>query len=342
MNRQTTFFLGGGLLALLLVGGFGYVLLSGYQRNAKVSEQLNAAVREFERLNHRTPSITEENIEAARTEQRRVAAAVAELRRYFGAMGGLTNLDTAEFKFLLTATIDRLDRLADRQEVRIPANFGYTFANQRRAVALNPDDLAPWSLQLLEIQGLCEVLFNARVHSVAALRRSTVSTNDSADSIIRHVHPSTNEIARSVATPYEVVFLGFTTELEDVLEGLLRSPQCFIVKNIDVKPAPQHVPGPALETHYLPGHLPPRVMAVPPRDPVADRYSPSRSMPDAMQSYADRYRRSPGALPHHAPPVYLDPWNAPTRRNDPKTIIDSQLLVFTMRLDAIRPLQPAH
>jgi len=91
--------------------------------------------------------------------------------------------------------------------------------------------------QLAEIKALCDILFDAKINSLASLQRVAVSSNDifttSADTFPGKI------ITTSVATitPYKIEFRAFTRELAEVLDGLARSSNCLIINNIEIKPA---------------------------------------------------------------------------------------------------------
>ena len=364
----------GGALAVILLGAAGFFLYSGYGKDSAVSNELQQAVQEFRRLNTRAPSANEQNIEAAITEQKRLDAILQEIRRHFAAFGTTTNIDNSEFKYLLANTIDELEKLAETYGVRRPNNFAYTFDNQRNQVSFQAHDLLPWTDQLLEIRALSEIIYRARVHSLLRIRRASSSTNDTPAYVLRGLQPVTNHVARAVTTPYEIVFQGFTPELAEVLNALAHSPQCFLVKNINVERSTTQVTSttdtdPSLSARY--GMVPQMGGGMPqgasPEQNLASRYGlPPGGVPggpggraSAEAQMASRYGlpgaggRGPGGrygggrpgAPVQpmapAPNPYLQPGFAAQPRRGPETVLDEQLLRFTMRLDVVRPLLAA-
>ena len=77
-------------------------------------------------------------------------------------------------------------------------------------------------MQLGEVKGICEVLFEAKVNSLDNLRRERVSADDSKGPQTDYLGEKsvTNELA--VLTPYEVTFRCFSSELAAVLAGFVR------------------------------------------------------------------------------------------------------------------------
>jgi len=360
----------GGALAVILLGAAGFFLYSGYAKDRAVSDELQRAVQEFTRLNTRTPSANEQNIEAAITEQKRLEAVLQEARRHFVPFGTITNIDNAEFKYLLASTIDDLEKKAETYGVRRPANFAYTFDNQRTEVSFKPHDLLPWTDQLLEIRALSEIIYRARVHSLLRIRRASSSTNDTTSYVLRGLQPVTNRVANAVTTSYEIVFQGFTPELAAVLDGLAQSPHCFLIKNINVERSTTPVTSttdtdPSIAARY--GLAGPGAPGAPmtPDASIASRYGlPPGAVPgapgaraSAEREMASRYGLAPGGAGRGVPDRYgggrpgvrqpmtpaPSPWAqtpgfAPQPRRGPETVLDEQLLRFTMRLDVVRPL----
>jgi len=142
--------------------------------------------------------------------------------------------------------------------------------------------------------------------------------------------PETNYVTRTILTPYEVVFEGFSGELARVLDRLEHSPNCFLVKNLNVERPPR-----ATGAENEPGRLTTlnRGTIVP-----VVYLRPSNSGPVAMQ---DRYRDPAGKDPslRPAPTPARAPYALTTRKRYPETVLDESLLRFTMRLTATRPLE---
>jgi hypothetical protein len=334
----------GGVVALILLGGAGFFLYTKRQANNEVSALLVQAEQEFRQLMGRNPSVSQENIEAARTEQKRVSAMLEENRKHFGEFTSITNISSAEFKSLLETTISGLNDLADGLGVRRPSQFNYTFPEQRRSLVFDPADLVPWTHQLMEIKALCEVFYRARVHSVTGLRRAPIKTREAGYYILAGVRPATNTVAGVVLTPYEVVFNGFSSELAVILDQLARAPHCFLVKNIDVQRAERS----GLETSGEPTAAPGYPLAfpgVPAPDPAArsteqlmrDRYGLGPGRGGGPDRTAERYGISRPTRPSEPSPFYQPVPHAPVRRG-PETVLDEQLLKFTVRVDAVRPM----
>jgi hypothetical protein len=377
--KRNVILVAGGAVALVLLAAAGYFLWNSYQKDKAVSGELNREADQITRLNNASPSVTDDNIQAAKTEQERVSATVEKFREHFAPVGYYTNITSADFKFLLANTLNELNTLAESQGVRRPKDFAYTFDTQRGLVVFNPNELLPWTFQLLEIRALCETIYSARVHSILRILRPSVSTNDNAQVVLRGAQMTTNTVVGAVTTPYEVTFQGFSSELAAVLEGLASSPQCFLVQNINVEKSPSSGTtgtsgmDPAMAARY--GVNPAAMAPTPPSladryglgagrygaNPAASRYgaNPAASRYGANPAASryggnpaasrygeadgvmrDRYGLGPGAARPAAPTYYRPP--ASSTRRGPETVLDEQLLRFTLRLEAVRPLIAAN
>jgi hypothetical protein len=137
-------------------------------------------------------------------------------------------------------------------------------------------------------------------------------------------------VTGAVLAPYEIVFHGFSTELAAVLEGFYRSPNCFIVKNIDVQTNVVF----ASVGEYVPSYVPYSFTpGVPP---------PALSPYDQMRMrYGSRYSRMPNMpTPVPVPVPNYAVTTAPARRG-PETVLDERPLKITMYVEAVRLIERA-
>jgi hypothetical protein len=243
-------------------------------------------------------------------------------------------MDSGAFKSLLENTIFDLEQQARNQGVAIPPRYSFTTDWLRRAVVFEQSELLPLTHQLLELKALCQILFEARVHSLVRLRRVPVSTRDQGTAdYLTGMSAITNNVTHAVVMPYEVVFQGFSLELAQVLEALQRSPYCFMIRLLDVEKSGS-TSVLSEPTTYTPGT--PYPSAVP---------APRRSSEDLMR---ERYGQRPGAGRYATPPGgrYAPPPGtqrpgmvAPpfgTTRRGPTTELDEELLKFTMVVEVVR------
>src|ERR1041384_174019 len=91
----------GGTIALCLLGFAIYFLLTSKQTVDEVTGQLTGETEKLKALTTRDPYPNQENIEAARKEQKKLAAFVQDSRRFFVPVADFTNVESSAFKTLL-------------------------------------------------------------------------------------------------------------------------------------------------------------------------------------------------------------------------------------------------
>jgi len=320
----------GGVAALGLLGFAVYFLLTKKQAVDEATALLNAKTDELKSLTTRDPHPNQENIEIARKNQKSLAEFLQNSARFFAPVAGYTNMDSATFKGLLQTAISDLERDADKAGVHLPAHYDFTFTSQRKSVDFASDTLVPLAIQVAEIKGICDILFDARVHALTGLRRVPVAKEDQGTTdYLTGKKAITNTLAGAVLSPYEIQFQGFSDELAAVLEGFYHSSNCVIVRNIDIQTN-------ILNVADAP---PPGFMGPTPT------FAPSAGVPPSRQSfqndsmsrrygigrYANRPSLAPAPTPQPAPGAV-----APPTRRGPETILDERPFRVTMYLETVR------
>jgi hypothetical protein len=339
--KRNLFLVVGGVAALALLGFAIFFLLTRKQAVDEVTAELTSRTEEWKQLVGRDPYPNQENIERAKVEQKKLAEFLDQTRKYFAPVATFpTNLDGATFKNLLETTIAELVRDAEKSGVSLPSSnrFDFTFKPQRSSLDFAPTTLVPLAMQVSEIKSICDVLFDARVHSLVGLRRAPVAKEDEGSTgsgdYLGGRKLATNAVTGAVLAPYEIVFHGFSTELAAVLEGFYRSPNCFIVKNVDVQTNVVFASSEYVMPSFMPSYYAPPPGGVPPPG-----LSPSEMM---RQRYGvgGRYGRPP-SMPAPAPvtPAVVTP-TAPVRKG-PETVLDERPLKITMYIEAVRLLERA-
>jgi hypothetical protein len=311
--KRNMFLVVGGLIALGLLGLAGYFLYAKINQNDQVTDQLNQSTEQLKTLVNRDPHPGAEgvdNIGAAKEEQKKLQAFLSDVRKHFPSVA-TNDLSNREFRVLLDNTIDTLQRSAERTGVSIPKDYWFTFAAQKTSMNFASGIIKPLTVQLGEVSALCDVLYNAKVVSMVGLKRVSVGSDDTGSTDYLSVKATTNDWA--TVTPYEVTFDGFSSELSEVLKGLIRSSNFFVVKNLAIQRAPDEA-----SSH--------EAQPLPYSNPMS-RYGMDRSM-------ASRYGIS-------APrPVVPQPVARPAGRGGLTTVLEEKKLRFTLSIDSIK-LKPA-
>ena len=338
--KRNLFLVAGGLVALGLLGFAVFFLLTKKQAVDEVSGQLTAQTEELKKLTTSDPYPNQENIEKAKKEQSKLGSQLQQIRRYFVPVVSFTNMDSAAFKVSLQTTISDIVRDAEKAGVGLPnagsGGYDFTFKPQRTSVVFAQDTLVPLATQVAEIKSICDILFDARIQMLLALRRSPVAKEDegAADFLFGR-KPVTNNVTGAVLVPYEISFQGFSGELAAVLEGFVRSSNCFIVKNIDVQ---TNIVQSAAETapayfNFQPTATSPTAPqpTLSPRELMMRRYGLRPGGP------GNRYGGGPPIAeppPGPAPGVFTPP-----PRRGPETILDERPFKVTMYVEAVRLLE---
>jgi hypothetical protein len=334
--------------ALVLLGLTGFYLYSQRQKERAVTTELEGQISEWKRLTSRKPSANEENIAAAKKEQERLTGLLKTNREFFAPTATFTNMDSATFKTLLETTIYDLEQRASRSGVSLPQRYNFTAGRLRASVVFQEAELLPLAYQLAEIRALCDILFDARIHSLVRIRRVPVSKHDTgSNEYLTGSKIQTNAVTGAVITPYELTFHGFSGELSAVLAGLQQSRHAFMVKMMDIEHATDSAPAAMPDMPYaIPGGGVP--MPVPQQTPqsgadlMRQRYgggAPGRGGPGGGRGaeFIQRYGTAPGARPGMAPgaPGTVYAPAAPSRRG-PETVLEEKQLKVTLTVDAVR------
>jgi hypothetical protein len=333
--KRNFFLVIGGVVALALLGVAGFYLFSQKQQADAIAVELNKQIEELKALNLRDPYPNQENIEAVKREQKRAADLLEECGKFFMPTAYYTNMDGGTFQELLESMLREVRRGAEAAGVALPSkNYAATFGSQRATVVFTQSDLVPLAHQVADVGALCEVLFKARIHALLSLRRVPVSRSDQGTTeFLTGRRSVTNANVRAVVTPYEVTFQGFSTELAGVLEGLYRSPHCFVVKNINAERMTATVAAEGEAT------------GAPAYQPVGVPTSPTQT-----ESPGDLMRRRYGAAaggrygrgvptPPTAPPPSAQPTapGVPVKKG-PETVLDEKPLKFTLLIESVKLL----
>ncbi|HRI13465.1 MAG TPA: Amuc_1100 family pilus-like protein [Verrucomicrobiota bacterium] len=287
-------FVAGLVVALVLMGVGVWYLLGNKGEAEGVDAELQAKDAELDALVKSDVFPESANIKLAKEQEERVAAFVKEARQHFTVAKKPEGLDNAEFKSRLEAALVELVREADRAGVKLPdkgsnPSYGFTFDEQRKQLQLPASALGPLSLQLGDLQNLCQVLFAAKVPALVSLKRAPVGTNEVAGGpglLTKKV--TTNAALGSVTYPYEVVFQGFSQELARVLTGLIEAPEAFIVKTLNVERGTLDAPAPSagvVMPMTQPGGMDPSLAR---RYGLGTRYAPQQPVPQVAPPTANR------------------------------------------------------
>ena len=369
IKRNLYFVIGAGV-SLALMGCAGWFLYSKWSLNNDNLAQLNAAYDELRNLNNQNPhpgkqpgtDAIPDNVKLAKEQQQQLRAVIQKARQYYQPIPAIppdAKVTDQVFSSAITRTIAQLEREATNASVSLPGEYNFSFQAQKNQVSFAPGSLAPLAVQLGEIKALCEILFQAKINALLNLRRERVSADDSSVKALQTDYHNDKSVTNDlgVMTPYELKFRCFSTELAAVLSGLASSSNAWIVKVINVEPAPVSettMPQPsASPVQSQPTYIPP-----PPapntEELMRQRYGMNRyGTGDGMDRYGTSQSRggipyrplAPGAPAYTPPPAPAMAAPAPTGANPAPaargalpTVLDEKPLDVTMTVLLVKLL----
>ena len=316
--KRNLFFVVGGVAALLLLGVAGFYLISNLKQDSSVTDELNQQISELRNIYNAPVHPNDDNIAAAKKDTQRVGEFLNEARKLFVPIPTYAKTDDKGFNNLLLNTIYELQTGASNSGVALPPDYSFTFLAQRGKLTFSAGSIEPWTAQLSEIKTLCHILYQARVNAIEGMRRVPVSADDAVgtpDYLTAAI--TTNNIA--ISTPYEVTFRSFSAELAAVMNGILRSTNCLIVKTIAVEPS-KAVGG------ALPGGFP------------TAEFNPAFPTAGGRYGLESRYGRPQGfpprgpLLPQPQAPVP----GAPSASTGPTVFLTERPLQITLLIDVVK------
>ncbi|MGO8700346.1 MAG: hypothetical protein ACLQVY_21860 [Limisphaerales bacterium] len=313
--KRNLFFVIFAVIGLGVTGYGGYLLSSAVRNNRSVSDEYSGVVSQLKDA-QKPPLPTKENIEAAKADQERVKAFLADFSKAFAPLPEPPKEDEQGFKDFLQSIIYRWGMQATNAGVLLPDNYAFSFSSIKDKLTFPAESIPLWMQQIEEIKVLLNILYKAKILYLEGVQRCPVSPEDYQGNDCIYTAPTTNAQV-GIITPYKVAFRGFSTEIAAVLSGFAAASNCFIVKDIDV--APSRAP--------LPVVVPPPANAPPP--PENSGYRNPTRFRGRGEGEDYNFRRPPPRQQQIAP-VAVEPVG-------PQTILSESLLYVTISVDLIRP-----
>ncbi len=343
--KRNLFIVVGLAVALVLLGGAGYYLYNSFYDNDDQDaalEQLKAELQGITTGLH--PN--EENIAIVRSNTVLAQTFMSQAGRLLAVEQPRPML-AATFSIELVKALDRLRRDATQALVELPPRYDFTFGEIKLQPRIFPYAVEPLGSQLADITTLAGVLFKAKVKAIDSIQRVPAYAGDPpSQDLMTDLTVRTNEVSTNlnlVMTPYRVSFRGFVGELSAVLNGLARTKDFIIVRQIDLEAgaaAPAFSPGtdpmmtgPGMMTQGMmtPGMAPPGGGLSPPAGFGLAPGGASVATPPGMSPV-------PGAQPRPAPPARpgATPANPPVPKSTLIPILDEKVLRVTLVVDFVK------
>ncbi len=332
--KRNLFFVITMVAGLGVTGYCGYLLYSAMSDNDAANSQYASDANSLKDLQHKTPVASKENISAAGSDVERVRTLLEGYRKSFAAFPTPPALGEREFKDFLQKDINQFGTQATNAGVGLPPGFAFAFSQQIDKLNYPTECIAPWMVELEEIQAILNILYNAKINYLESIKRPSAGLNDLGSGDIGQFATVNNQMG--VVTPYVVSFRAFSTEIANVLAGVAASSNCFIVKTIFVTPSRAPLPQ-VTELEAAPA-----AMAVQSYRPMS-RPVPQPSFTQPSSGFHGGRGGAYGGGMRSAPPMRMQPAPsaaapvaavAPTA---PVTVLRETPLFVTLYIDLVKP-----
>ncbi|MBI3415826.1 MAG: hypothetical protein HY043_11010 [Verrucomicrobia bacterium] len=337
--KKNLFWVVGGLVAVGLLGVSFFYLYVNMQKEKQLDEEIAAKLAKREEA-QKVGVPGKDAIEATKQDQQRVEKLAGSTLDFFRPVARDLPKSGSAFQSRLDVVLDVLEKSAEASAVALPPKpYFFTFKPQKEAVQIDAPNVVPLSMQLAEISAICDIIFKSKVNAIDNIRRMPIAKDDVGPNEFHDKKAVTN--ALTIHVPYEFTFRGLSSELAAVLDGLAKSPYCFLIKALNIEisngasatsvdsTTPGAPPGP------MPGH-----------DPFRSRYGALLRSPGAPAAGGDgdaaasaaasrysmmqRYGRfMQPQQPETPPPTVQAP-------KGPSILLDEKQLRVTMTIEAVR------
>jgi hypothetical protein len=340
--KRNLYFLIGGVIALVLLGGAGWYLYSKWDLNNTNLANLNQAYADLKALNDKNPNPGGDNIKLAKDQRKELLDYIGRAQKYFQRIPPIPDLPKKtdrDFAAALNRTIDQLRRDSTNASVNLSQdNYNFSFQAEKLKINFDQRGLEPLSMQLGEVKAICDILFQARINALDGLRRERVSGDDSSGPATDYLGENATTNTLAILTPYELTFRCFSPELAAVVSGFASSPYGLIVKTINVEVAGT-LPTEVAATPTPPPVVPTQTYVPPPTHPSAAEMEMRRYGMDSRYGsrYGDGGGKFPGYPPQPQPQQYAVPVAAaPKKEGGLPVVVDEKQLKVTMQLVAVK------
>jgi hypothetical protein len=232
--KRNLFFVLSLAAGLALTGYCAWRLMGDLSNNTGVKTEVQGTEAQLEALKNRKPYPSQANIKNVSNDVEEVRALLADVKRTYAPFPPPPKMDEHGFSIYLEDTIYELRNKASNNEVELPENMNFGFTDQRDKLKFPLECIPLWMEQLTEIKALCDILYDAKINSLATFRRVPVSPSDEFRTPTDQLAAGMSNNAMATITPYKIEFRCFSAELTAVLNGLARSSHCIYPKNIVV------------------------------------------------------------------------------------------------------------
>jgi hypothetical protein len=256
------------VVGVLLTGWAGYSLMGAMAEDKQAQDDFTSVMNELTTLRNMNPYPTPENIDLAKAEATQMRGLLGEFHKVFAPFPPVPAMDEKGFAAELSRRIANWTLDAKTTAVNIPDQYAFSFSGLVGKLSFASNCIPAYLQQFNEMDGILETLFRAHVNELESIQRVPVYPCDAGGTDFLQTTWVTNQLG--VLAPYQVSFLCFSRDLGQVLEGLINSTNCYVVKSVIVTSTkPQGSQGGA-GPGPVPGYNGPR----PPYQPVRPGAAP--------------------------------------------------------------------
>lgn len=236
--KRNLFYVIGGVVALAAIGGAYGFMAGAQQRQQEAMAALGAYTNTVNRLISARPFPSVEAINKANKEAEVLKVFTSEAEKLFEYQKP-RRMRSQDFKVHLINSLVKLRADATNNNIRIPRNFNFTFGHLLPMPNLLQYSIEPLSMHLQDVQEICKILYDARVHSITGIQRVSAYPREPGGAVLMwEVAVRTNlTTAEAVftSTPIRFSFRGFTSELTEVLNLLASDERFYVVRKVEVE-----------------------------------------------------------------------------------------------------------
>ena len=177
--KRNLFFVLSMAAGLILTGYCAWLFYGDYKRNAAVKQECQDNEAQYDKFLNQCsfPDGNEHRVGQGRREPTEGVGG-GSAQNIHPPQPAPTRLDDQRFSAYLENTIFELRSKATNAEVGLPDKIAFGFTDQQNKLKFPPENIQPWMRQLAQIKALCDILYRAKINSVASFRRVPVSPTD--------------------------------------------------------------------------------------------------------------------------------------------------------------------
>lgn len=220
------------LVGVLLTGWAGYSLMGAMTEDKQAQDDFTSVMNELTTLRNMNPYPTPVNIETAKAEAAQMRGVLADFHKVYAPFPAVPAMDEKGFAAELSRRIANWTTDAKTTAVTIPEGYAFSFSGLVGKLSFASNCIPAYLEQFNEMDGILETLFRAHVNELESIQRVPVYPCDAGGTDFLQTTWVTNQMG--VLAPYQVSFLCFSRDLGQVMEGLINSTNCYVVKSVTV------------------------------------------------------------------------------------------------------------